>query len=300
MPKLLEPGVARRLLVTAASRQHAAAVKHMVKLAYMWQHINAATLETMLAELLKHDACVGVLMQLSAAAQLSSEAVIGVLLAAAAGQANSGLFSGVDALCQLPRVQQLDTATVLQLLQAAIQQGYMPWSFCGLPAAQQLSSVEVLQLLQAAVQLGLEDMPELCNLPGAQQLDSAAVLQLLQAAVQLDIEDMPELCDLPGAQQLDSAAVLQLLQAAVQGATAIRGVMSLCHLPGAQQMDGQAVLQLLQAAVQHAEMDADIILTNCIIASDDVLRPLCVSCQQHISSTVRQPCSCCRQLCCEA
>jgi hypothetical protein len=79
---LLEPVETRRLLVTAATRQHAAAVTHMARLAYMQRHIDAAKLEVMLVGLLKHNACLKLLVQLPAAAQLSSEAVIRLLQAA--------------------------------------------------------------------------------------------------------------------------------------------------------------------------------------------------------------------------
>jgi hypothetical protein len=53
-PELLEPEVARRLVVTAARRQHSAAVHEMVtnqRLGFITQHVDAATLEVILFEL---------------------------------------------------------------------------------------------------------------------------------------------------------------------------------------------------------------------------------------------------------
>jgi hypothetical protein len=251
--KLLVPDVARRLLVTAATRQHTAAVERMVRLAYMQQQIDAATLEAMLAELLKHDGVLRELVRLPAAAHLSSDAVIRLLLAAAARQGYSTPCDNVHMLLQLPAARQFDSAAVLQLLQAAIQQGRMPQPFCRLPGAQQLSSGEVFQLLQAAVQLGMRstsDLQRLCKMPGAQHLDSAAVFQLLQAALQGIWGTFITrcLCELPAARQLDSQAVQQLLQAAVR-----RGLDTshICELPAAQELDRQTVLQLFQAAAQH-------------------------------------------------
>jgi hypothetical protein len=89
MPELLEPDVARRLLGTAATRQHAAAIHQMVthqQLEYMTQHIDAATLEVITLDLRDYDniAYLRLLTQLPAAAHLSSEAVIRLLLSTAA------------------------------------------------------------------------------------------------------------------------------------------------------------------------------------------------------------------------
>jgi hypothetical protein len=216
MPKLLEPDVAHRLLVTAARRQHVAAVHKMVshqRLGYIKQHVDAATLEVMLFDLRRHamsGAYRNLLTQLPAAAHLSTEAFIKVLLDAAAVHASKTIF----VVCRKPAVQQLDTAAGLHLLQAAVKLGHIPRWFCDLPAAQQLSSGEVLQLLQAAVLRGV-DTAELCRLPGTQELDSQSVLRLLQAAV-LRGNMVHELCDIPGAQQLDSQGVLQVLKWAVQ------------------------------------------------------------------------------------
>ncbi|KAF6264877.1 hypothetical protein COO60DRAFT_1633951 [Scenedesmus sp. NREL 46B-D3] len=69
-------------------RQHAEAVEHMVALAAMQQHVDAATLEEMMGRLLKlsepcrHDRSLALLCQLPAAAQLSSDAAMRLLLAA--------------------------------------------------------------------------------------------------------------------------------------------------------------------------------------------------------------------------
>jgi hypothetical protein len=260
MPQLLEPDVARKLLVTAATRRHVTAVHKMItyqQLGYMKQHIDAATLQVLLMLFEMPDAYLESLVQLPAAANLSSEYVIRLLLAASDARYRRTGFSAVRVVCQLPAAQQLDRAAVLQLLQAAIQQGCVPWHLCELPAAVQLSSGEVLQLLQAAVQLGMDNTNELCNLPGAQQLESAAVLQLLQAAVQ-NIQTISGFCELPGAQQLDYQAVLQLLQTAVQHVDKDLRVdqmtLHLCRLPAAQQLSSQAVLQLLQAAVVRGKI----------------------------------------------
>jgi hypothetical protein len=95
MPALLEPDVARKLLLTAATRQHAAlllspsALQYMLRLGYLQQHVDAATLEALLQLLVlpcynTYDA-LNALCQLPAAAQLSSEALARLLLAAVEG-----------------------------------------------------------------------------------------------------------------------------------------------------------------------------------------------------------------------
>jgi hypothetical protein len=199
VPELLNPDVARRLLVTAATRQRVAAVCKMVNC--MQQHVDAATLEALMMLFqagrpldLKSIEYLELLTQLPAAAHLSSEAVIRLLLAASAREAAAGSFivRSVCVLCQLPAAEQFDSAAALQLLQAAVQQGHVPWPLCRLPAARQLSSGEVFQLLQAAVQQD-RDMCQLCSLP--------AGLRGSQYSYSF-------LCDLPGARQMTCCSVL--------------------------------------------------------------------------------------------
>jgi hypothetical protein len=265
MPELLEPDVARRLLVTAATGQHAAAVHEIMthrQLAYLKEHIDAATLEAMMFELHHRYVAMDLLTRLTvlpAAEHLSSEAVTRLLLDATARDQ----FSTIRLLCRLPAAQQFDTAAMMELLQAAIRRSHVPLSFLGLLAAQQLSSGDVSQLLLAAMPLawslaGNGSIEHLCNLPGAQQMNRQGVLQLLQAALQHDGEYyrlnivvigrvIRHLCELPAAEQLDSQAVLQLLPAAVLQRMDAGG---LCKLPAAEQLDRQTVLRLLLAAVQ--------------------------------------------------
>jgi hypothetical protein len=217
-PELLEPDVARRLVVTAARRQHYDAVYNLVsnqRLAYITQHIDAATLEVILFELQNaSDTITRSFLQLPAAEHLSSEAVFRVLLQAAARDAGC-----VNVLCELSLAQQFGKAAVLQLLHAAVKNGYMPSPICRLPAAQQLSSAEVYKLLQAAVQSGMSDfrLRALLIIPSARQLASQGVLQLLEAAVKRGDHDshhfsIRPLCALPAARQLSKEAVAGLLQ----------------------------------------------------------------------------------------
>jgi hypothetical protein len=255
MPELLEPDVARRLLVTAARRQQTAAVEHMVRLAYLQQQVDATMLEaTLLGELrVKHDACLSLFIQLPAAA-------LKLLLLAAMQQG-----SKVELFCQLPAAQQLSSAEVFPLLQAAVQyEATNYYHYClnlvkdlsELPAAQQLDRQAVLQLMQATLQRGLNTR-FLCVLPAAQALDRQAVLQLLQAAVQAGAgSSVDALCSIPAAQQLTSEDVLQLLDAAVQQGSAF-SIRPLCQLQAAKQLSSGEVSQLLQAAVQYEATPQD-------------------------------------------
>jgi hypothetical protein len=80
--------VARKLLLTAATRQHTAAMQRMLKLHYMRQHVDAATLEAVLKALLATILChqdhdfVVQLCNLPAAAMLTLQAVTALLHAA--------------------------------------------------------------------------------------------------------------------------------------------------------------------------------------------------------------------------
>jgi hypothetical protein len=102
LPSLVEPDAACRLLVTAAVRQHAAALQHMSSLAAMQQHVNGATIETVLRQLVVHadnSNYVQLLRRFSAAAaQLDSPAVADLLQAAV----ERGRCVWVQQLCKLP------------------------------------------------------------------------------------------------------------------------------------------------------------------------------------------------------
>jgi hypothetical protein len=172
MPELLEPDVARRLLVTAATRQHTEAVQHMVQLAYLQQNIDAATLEAMLVALLKHNACRSALVQLPAADQLGSEAVIRLLQAAMQHADNPQLL--LYLINGLPAAQRLSSEHGFQLLQAAVQHGNIWTAPYNLPAAQQLSNEHNFCLLQVVVPR--DRVPAaLYNLPAAQQLSNEQI-----------------------------------------------------------------------------------------------------------------------------
>jgi hypothetical protein len=110
MPELLEPDVPRRLLVTAARRQHTAAMCRMVPLHAMLQHLDAATLEAMLRQLLRHDARIRTLCQLPVAAELSTDTVTQLLLVAYKEQQ----YEAGHVFCDLHATQQISSETRLR------------------------------------------------------------------------------------------------------------------------------------------------------------------------------------------
>ncbi|KAF6247231.1 hypothetical protein COO60DRAFT_1649584 [Scenedesmus sp. NREL 46B-D3] len=209
MPALLEPGVARSLLLTAATRQHSKAVKHM----------RGSIFEA-------------IFLELPGAQQLSNNAVLDNLhKATTSGRA----FEFVYRLQNLPAAAGISSAEATSLLQEAfsvIPPGEAAdWAIRDLvefsQAVSEPNSAEVAELLHAAAEhccAAPADHSVKClafkalrDLPAAQQLSSEQVLQPLKVVVPSNARCTDALCQLPAAQQLSSKAVAQLLQAAAQG-----------------------------------------------------------------------------------
>uniref|UniRef100_A0A383VP01 Uncharacterized protein n=1 Tax=Tetradesmus obliquus TaxID=3088 RepID=A0A383VP01_TETOB len=276
---LLEPRVARRLLLTAAMRRHVRAVQRMVALPCMQQHVDAATLEAMLgqrleAERVPQQLSTGAVVQLlraaiqqhwlpkalcrlPGAAGISSEAVLQLLQAAV-----DKCVSSLKPLYALPAAAQLSGEAALGLLNRAVKQGFFHTArmlSSGLPPAlrEQFSSQQVAELIAAAVEQSCYEerankgarlcIQGLCQLPAAAGMSREAVSQLLQATVQRNRVQV-ELCRLPAAAGISSEAALLLLQAAVgRGWSSTQAV---CAVPAVAQLDNTAVVALLSAAVK--------------------------------------------------
>lgn len=155
LPAIMRPDAVRKLLVTAALRQHVVAVGEISGQPAIHQHIDVATLEIVLLLMLKAryawattwDTLLGIE---PAASQLSSDTVAHLLLAAVQRRANALAMQ----LCRLPAAQQMDSRAVRQLLLAAVQQQQASYvtMLCRLPAAQQLGNQTTAQLLLAALE----------------------------------------------------------------------------------------------------------------------------------------------------
>jgi hypothetical protein len=272
MPEILQPAVARRLLLTAATRQHTEAVCGMVALPVMQQHLDAATLEVMPRQLLRHDWCIRLLCQLPVAAELSTDAVTRLLLAAYEEcQYDAGRF-----FCELNVAQQLSSDQTEGLLHMLMQTGSRvahdissTWEFWQavyrLPGAMQLDSSAVVRLLRTAICMDDADASEdLVELPAAADISSADVASLLHEAF-AEPADVGiayatlDIMQIPAFQQLNSAEVAQLLHAAAQHYSdgdetrEYKGLTSLCELAAAQELSSEQVLQPLQLVV-HSDV----------------------------------------------
>jgi hypothetical protein len=219
------PDVARKLLLTAATRGHAAAVQTLASCTIVQQHLDARTVEVVLEQLFK------------------------------------GFYFWFLRMCEVPLASQLDSAAVARLLQAALQHGRQLCAsrLLEFPAAQRFSVDMVAQLLHSLLECRTATAnlhrlaPQVCRLQAAQQLSSSVVEQLLLAAIELDNDSAcysctKALCGLTAARQLGSDSVARLLDAAVKHACR-GGVYWLCQLPGAQQLDSTALEPVVEAAV---------------------------------------------------
>jgi hypothetical protein len=227
VPASLQQAVARRLLLTAATRQHTDAVRILLVFPVMQQQLDAATLEVMLRQLLKYHECIRILCQLPVAAELSPDTAAGLLLAAYQGL----MYDAGRELCALDASHQLSSEQIEALLQALLTQstGYdstSSWvfrqAFFGLPGVRQLSSSAVVRLLRTAIsKIGVDFSEDLCEVPAAANISSADVVSLLHEAfakpADMDIDFIVQ--DIKGLlafKTLDSAEVAQLLHAAAK------------------------------------------------------------------------------------
>jgi hypothetical protein len=283
LPAQLDADVARKLLATAAQRWHAAAVLHMAGHVAckdsVQQHIDAATLGTVLLHMTFDEACVNVLCRLPAAALLTSDAVEKIL---SEGIGQDFVLGRNSAVYRLPAAAHVSSSALLEMLEYGVNSGRFEYveAVCSLPSAQQLSSDDVGHLCQEALTGESTDhlLGLLCQLPAAGQLDSSAIVQLLKTAIEYctkrlsdDATDCVEhLCRLPAAAEISSSALVELLQAALLEERAIfedsrpvhpdhaygqREVHAdfyeqLCQLPAAQQLSHSEVQQLLLEAIR--------------------------------------------------
>jgi hypothetical protein len=224
-PAAQSPDVVRKLLLTAASRGHTAAVLRLASCKLVQPHLDACTVECVLAQLIERDD-----------------------------------RRGFKLISKLPVATQLGSAAVARLLQAALQQGRPGWvvSLLALPATADFSAAVVAQLLHALLlsrsAYSCTAAAQLCLLQAAQQLSGSALEELLLAAIERNGDSkretcMQALCGLPAAAQLRSTSAARLLLAAVKQDS--RGCEYwLYRLPGLQQIDSAALEMLLEAAVQ--------------------------------------------------
>jgi hypothetical protein len=267
LPEQLNEGIARQLLLTAAARQHTEAVLHMISLPGMQQHIDAATLEAMIMQLLHQDECLAHLCPAPAAAQLSSEAAVRLLLEATKQRMSIAVFK----LIRLAGAQQMSTSQMMGLLEAcmesctdaSIELSACLQAVCSLPAAAALASSDAVQLLQVVFQRN----PSTAPLDGPRCMGNSIITT--------------HLMQLPAAAELSSFQVVQLLRVAVT-CEHMFGIRSLCGLHKARQLSSEMLLQPLQLAVQHCSTYGHC----CLVMLCELLAAQQLSSHWH---------SCCRQ-----
>jgi hypothetical protein len=199
-------------------------------------------------------------------------------------------------LCQLPGLQQTNSAALEMLIQAVLLKdcdgvtAFHTVDFLlKLTAAGQLSIDAMARLLASALTHHNGDsVNQLVKHPMARQLSSDTVVQLLHTAcTRGDTWCTMQLCHLPAAEHISTSELVQLFEAAAKDTECGGHLLLLpiakqlsceqafclllqmaagCHgfwyseavrsLPAAQQLDRQHLLQLLQAAVDQGDTGA--------------------------------------------
>jgi hypothetical protein len=283
LSELFPPSTQRKLLVTAATRQHVTALRHMITVPKFMQQVDAPTLHAVLKQLVEagFSSTIRALLeakslQETAVQQLTSEAIAELLQAAV--ERDSG--SSAELLLTLPAAKRLPAEALAQLLQAAVAVAAPLHGgsacvelLCRHPTANLLTSDALVDLLQAAVVGGkTKCMRQLCGIPAVQQLTAASIAQLLHTAVQHNDSAASgalvlQVFSWPATQQLSADVVAQLSDAALQlvqvasrayklGAlNGVKLMQMLLDLPAARDMSSSVVISLLTTAIQHEPQD---------------------------------------------
>jgi hypothetical protein len=177
-------------------------------------------------------------------------------------------------------------------------------ALAGLPAAAQLPVGSAVQLLQAALLQGFEEVVTLvCQQQAAHAIDAAAFTTLLLTAVQQQQhEGLEELLQLHPAEMLTAPAAQQLLLAAIDTAAASGSVFAfhLLHtqLPAVNELTAAQVIVLLSSAInlnevlsQHLVMQLKHFQASQFVGSSCILQLLNQALQQKRVGAVRWLCS---------
>jgi hypothetical protein len=241
-----------RLVITAITWQHSAAVLHMTSSREVLQQLDARAYQAVLLNhIKKHDpASLAEMLRASSAQQLSTNAVMALLLAAVQSQCC------VEQLRELPAAQQLRSDEVLQLLQAAVAQDSTSITdrLFELPAAQQFGGDMVAQLLETAISKGTSaNRLALFNMQPVQQLSASLVARLLEAAIEHDDgAAVAQLLGLESAQKLTLSSVERLVAAALQRGPDMYS-WRLFRVPAAAQLSSTEVEALIVTALERGK-----------------------------------------------
>jgi hypothetical protein len=210
-----------RLVVTAATRRHSAAVHHMASTPAVLQEVDTRAHQSVLLHLIQEHGVTALTWLLgshesSIAQQLSAEATVQLLQAAVENKCD------VEPLCAVPAAQRLQSQELLQLLQAAVAKDKTPTVantiyLFRLPSAQQFDGGMCAQLLETAIKTGTNTMVLLDMEAVQQQLSPSLVARLLEVAIEHDDESvLVGLLDLESARQLSLSSLKRVLAAALQ------------------------------------------------------------------------------------
>jgi hypothetical protein len=220
--------VLSRLFVTAAARQHSAAMEVMIALPAVMCSMDAATISAAYRHLLGADdwkmmeALQRQLLAHDLLLQIDSDAVVKLLHFAINQQSISCLVT----LRKLPAVRTLGADALAQLLQAAVEERtrWLTMQSCWVPAAPQLTLNALTQLLETALEqcdeYSICALDHLLRLPAAKQLSVGTVEQALQVALtQMAYHPLQRaeavldmLIELPAVEQLSDSAVTWLAE----------------------------------------------------------------------------------------
>jgi hypothetical protein len=258
--------VAQLLLVALESHAHKQCIYSLSNLAAAAQLSSSQLTELLQAAVqFKEDECTRVLCNLPAAEQMSSKQVAAVLLSALQHGSTECAHAMLD---DIPAVVCLtgDMLAPLMLADLEVSAGCTE-RLCRLPGRDQLDSATVVQLLQAAVQAGAYDSFELL-IPTVATITGGDAIQLLQAVLQAPVwqehssqasQTVVDVSTLSASSEFSSAQLTELMMAAASLELQDSALLSFdhamcalfCHMWNVPFLSSEQLVQVLQAAVQH-------------------------------------------------
>jgi hypothetical protein len=247
MPAQLEPASVRRLLLTAALREHDSAVQKIAGSTVVKQHVDTPTVHRTLQELVQR-----------AAPDMWS------FWQEHVDQLRNSNELSIEAVCTLPAAAALGSDAVAQLLLIAVQANagdQCIHTLSKLPAAAQINSMQLTEILQAAVQSrSVECLRTLFRLPAAEDMSSKQVAAVLLTALQQDstacahaiLQQFPAFLRMA---DITSEDVMRLLRGAFRAPLwqhhsldAAKIVSDVCKVGAASQLSSAELTKLLVAA----------------------------------------------------
>ena len=194
----------------------------------------------------------GLLTQTTAAQQLGGDELVKPLQLSLETPA-----AGITTTCllELPGLQLLPVASVVQLLQSALSAvgGSVADKLVQLPAMQQLASAQMLDLLgTATTHRNISVLKALSQLPASKQVTADQLAPLLSSALQShQILSVKLLLDLPAANHISVNQLSMLVEAALGAEETLGAAKWLLQIPAAAELSPAAVTEFLQRSLQN-------------------------------------------------